>query len=165
FHLHLPSMRRILFILALLTPVLTHGQATPALTTSVTINVADFPDGQVWANGTYAVSLVIGGGGSSGTPAPTQSGSLNSSGNATFVLTSQNDITFPVGGTWQVKVCPSMGCVIGSPNPVTLAFVAPLTSVIGTSITQSIIPPSPRTPVYTLRPTNAYRDSEIISDV
>jgi hypothetical protein len=78
-------------------------------TTSVSIAVADTPDAQAWANGTYTTALAASPGSSNGTSSPGPAGALDASGNATFILTRQNDISLPTGGQWQVTVCPQMG--------------------------------------------------------
>jgi hypothetical protein len=127
-------------------------------TTSVSIAVNDAPDAQAWVNGTYTTALVASPGSSNGTSSPGPSGALDGSGNATFSLTSQNDITFPTGGVWQVTVCPAMGCAVASYSQL-------LPGVLGSTQSFTLTPPSFRENVNSGRPANAYRDSEVISSV
>lgn len=141
------------------------ASAQAVVTTSVSISVTDAPDAQAWANGSYVSSLVINPGTSTATSSPGPSGTLDASGNASFTLTSENDITFPTGGKWQVTVCPSMGCTVGTSSPVKLSFTQQIPSTLGASISFPMAPPAPRLPVYTLRPTLAYGDAEITSAV
>jgi hypothetical protein len=127
-------------------------------TTSVSIAVVDAPDAQAWANGSYTTALMATLGSSNGTASPGPSGALDSSGNATFVLTSQTDITFPTGGQWQVMVCPAMGCAVASYSQL-------LPGILGSTQSFTLTPPSFRENVYSGRPANTYRDSEVISRV
>lgn len=146
----------VLLLLSVLLPLLANAQAQ---TTSVTISVTDAPDGQVWANGTYSTTLVVSAlGNSNGVLLPGPVGALDASGNATFSLTSVNDITYPTGGVWQVTVCPQMGCSVAS-------FGAPLSSpqVLGPSASYTITPPSFRIQATQHAGAIAYRDSEVVS--
>jgi hypothetical protein len=148
----------VLFLLSFLLPLFAKAQTQ---TTSVTISVTDAPDGQAWANGSYATTLVVSTlGNSNGVRLPGPTGSLDASGHATFSLTSVNDITYPVGGVWQVSVCPQMGCDVAS-------FGAALSSpqVVGTSASYTITPPSFRIQATQRAGAIAYRDSEVVSSI
>lgn len=148
----------VLFLLSFLVPLFAKAQTQ---TTSVTISVADTPDGQVWANGSYSTTLVVPTlGNSNGVRLPGPTGALDASGHATFSLTSVNDITYPAGGVWQVTVCPQMGCEVAS-------FGAALSSpqVLGTSQSYTITPPSFRIQATQHAGAIAYRDSEVVSGI
>lgn len=127
-------------------------------TTSVSISVTDAADGQAWANGSYTTALVTNPGSSNGTSSPGPSGVLDASGNATFTLTSENDITFPTGGEWQVTACPQMGCAVAH-------FPLLLPGILGATKSFTLTPPSFRQPIYSGRPVSAYRDIEVVSSV
>jgi hypothetical protein len=140
-------MKKLLAILILVAASTLVG----AQTTAVSLNVTD-GDSQAWANGTYSVALVPTPGTPGGpyyimgsvTPVPNQfqTGTLDSSGNASLTVTPNTSIA-PSGSIWRFTACSGTSPVV--------CYVSSLT-ITGASYSANLTPPALRiqmvSPVY-----------------
>lgn len=144
--------KRLALAIVLLCATLGLGQ-----TTAVTLNATD-ADGQAWANGTYEFDIYSPPGVPSGKynvngvalSPTTYTGFLDSSGNASVMVTSNTSI-IPTGTKWMIQVCPQA----------TSQCYTQAVAITGASQSVNLTPPAIR--VGPLGRITAYADTEIVT--